>query len=75
MRLFGLASGGAYLAKGALAAATENGGANGTGVHAKRVAIARAFASQLSPETSGLRLSIIDGAGPVADAHPELLVI
>jgi alkylation response protein AidB-like acyl-CoA dehydrogenase len=59
LRLFGLAAGGAYLAKGALASRGEDGAA------ASRVATARFFAENLAPETGALRLSIVEGAEAV----------
>jgi acyl-CoA dehydrogenase len=69
LRLFGLAAGGAYLSKAALASAEDAGAAA-----ALRIAVARAFAERLCPETAALRLTIIDGAEAVADVDPALLV-
>ncbi len=57
LRLFGLAAGGAYLAKGALASL---GDASAAGT--LRIATARFFAERLAPETAALRLAIAEGA-------------
>jgi len=56
LRLFGLAAGGVYLAKGALAAA-RNGG---TGAQA--IAIARFFAETQATAAAGLKETIVTGA-------------
>jgi hypothetical protein len=67
LRLLGLAAGGAYLAKGALASLAEaDPGA------ALRIATARFFAEQLLPETSALRVTISEGAGAILDTEPAL---
>jgi alkylation response protein AidB-like acyl-CoA dehydrogenase len=63
LRLFGLAAGGAYLAKGALASLTE--GRNQSG---QNVAVARFFAERLAPETAALRLTVTEGAEAVLAA-------
>ncbi len=55
LRLFGLTSGGALLAKGALRAAAS-------GENERWVALARFFAENLVDETAGLLSSIVDGA-------------
>jgi acyl-CoA dehydrogenase len=71
LRLFGLASGGAYLAKAALASLADS-----TTASTARIANARFFAEQLLPETSALRLAVIDGAEAVLSAEilsPEAL--
>ena len=57
LRLFGLAAGGIYLAKGALAAARD--GAAGT---AQAIAIARFFAETLATAAPGLKETVIAGA-------------
>ena len=67
-RLFGLASGGAYLAKGALAAARD--GSPGNGEH---IAVARFFAEHCTVEASGLARAIMGGADAIVDAFPEAL--
>ena len=59
LRLFGLAAGGVYLAKGALAAA-RNGAGNGHG--AQPIAVARFFAEALATAAPGLKDSVVDGA-------------
>jgi acyl-CoA dehydrogenase len=58
LRLFGLASGGIYLARGALAAARQGGG-NG---HAQPIAVARFFAENIATAAGGLKDSVIGGA-------------
>lgn len=57
LRLFGLAAGGVYLAKGALAAKRENGAGE-----SDYIALARFFAETQVPVARGLALSITDGA-------------
>ena len=58
LRLFGLAAGGIYLAKGALAAARD-GAANG---QAQPIALARFFAENLATAAPGLKETVIAGA-------------
>jgi acyl-CoA dehydrogenase len=58
LRLFGLASGGIYLARGALAAARD-GGANG---HMQPIAIARFFAENIATAATGLKDTVVGGA-------------
>jgi acyl-CoA dehydrogenase len=67
LRLFGLAAGGAYLAKGALASVAEEEAQS-----ALRIATARFFAEQLAPETAALRMSIVEDAESVLAADPAL---
>jgi hypothetical protein len=67
LRLFGLAAGGAYLAKGALASTAEPGPPA-----VLRIATARFMAEQLLPETAALRMAIIEGADSVLAADPAL---
>jgi alkylation response protein AidB-like acyl-CoA dehydrogenase len=57
LRLFGLAAGGIYLAKGALAAARDGG--NG---QSQAIAIARFFAENLATAAPGLKETVIAGA-------------
>jgi alkylation response protein AidB-like acyl-CoA dehydrogenase len=64
LRLFGIASGGAYLAKGALAAAREGADA--------RVIEARHFAESLMGETSGLKHAVAHAYETVNDAKAVL---
>ncbi len=63
-RLFGLASGGAYLARGALIASRMNNGA-----HKDQIDVARFFADQVLAETSGLAESVTEGAQAVISAE------
>ncbi len=58
-KLFGLASGGAYLAQAALAERME-------GKPAARVAIARFFAENLCTQAEGLELTVTEGAASVS---------
>jgi acyl-CoA dehydrogenase len=69
-RLFGIASGGVYLGKGALAAAR---GANGHGAAADAHIIeARHFAESLMGEADGLKLAVTHGHGTVMQAGTVL---
>jgi acyl-CoA dehydrogenase len=68
LRLFGLAAGGAYLAKGALASAGDS-----DPKATLRIATARFAAEQLLPETAGLRMVIVEGAESVLAADPALM--
>ena len=73
LRLFGLAAGGIYLAKGALAAARE-GGANGQGEGAAQaIAIARFFAENLATAAPGLKETVIAGADATLALTPQAL--
>ncbi len=66
LRLFGLAAGGHYLAKGALAAWDEGG------PHAmESVALARFFAENISVAAPGLAAVVTTGGHAVLDAMPE----
>jgi acyl-CoA dehydrogenase len=67
-RLFGVASGGVYLAKGALAAAR---GANGHGPGA-HIVEARHFAESLMGETDGLKYAVTHGYETVTEADTVL---
>ena len=55
LRLFGLAAGGTYLARGALLAVREGG-------HADKIALARFFAENLMTASGGLKETVIGGA-------------
>jgi acyl-CoA dehydrogenase len=66
LRLFGLASGGVYLARGALAAA-RNGG------QAQPIAIARFFAENIASAAPGLKEIVIGGADSTLMLAPEAL--
>jgi hypothetical protein len=65
LRLFGLAAGGHYLARGALAAMRDGGG--------DRIALARFFAENISTAGPGLATSITSGAESVLALTPEQL--
>jgi acyl-CoA dehydrogenase len=72
LRLFGLAQGGAALAKGALAAnAVAKAGATDP-AHAARVALCRFFAENLVPAARGLEEAVVSGASFVEDAELAL---
>ena len=66
LRLFGLASGGVYLARGALAAA-------GNGGQAQPIAIARFFAENIASAAPGLKETVIGGADSTLMLEPEAL--
>ncbi len=70
LRVFGLAAGGVYLAKGALAALRNGSQADGSQRH---VASARFFAENLATGAPGLADSIIDGAESLFELTPEQL--
>jgi hypothetical protein len=73
LRLFGLAAGGIYLAKGALAAARA-GGANGQGeAAAQAIAIARFFAETLATAAPGLKETVVAGAEATLALTPAAL--
>jgi alkylation response protein AidB-like acyl-CoA dehydrogenase len=61
LRLFGVATGGVYLAKGALAAA------RGAGDAQARIALARHFAEHLAPETAWLKTAVTTGYSTIAE--------
>jgi acyl-CoA dehydrogenase len=61
LRLFGLAAGGVYLAKGALAA-SRNGASSAPAPGAQTIALARFFAETLATAAPGLKASVVDGA-------------
>jgi acyl-CoA dehydrogenase len=70
LRLFGLTAGGAYLARGALAA-TSNGSLTGDSV--TRVALARFFAENLAVAAPGLAQTVTSGADAIFAVEPERL--
>jgi hypothetical protein len=73
LRLFGLAAGGIYLAKGALAAARA-GAANGQGeAAAQAIAIARFFAENLATAAPGLKETVVAGADATLALTPQAL--
>ena len=72
LRLFGLAQGGAALAKGALAANAAVKAGDRDPAHPARVALCRFFAENLVPAARGLEDSVISGAAFVEDAELAL---
>jgi hypothetical protein len=58
LRLFGLAAGGTYLAKGALAAARDSAGDG----QRQAIAVARFFAENLATAAPGLKETVVSGA-------------
>jgi acyl-CoA dehydrogenase len=68
LRLFGLAAGGAYLAKGALASADDAGPQAPL-----RIGVARFAAERLLPETAALRAAIIEGAEAALAVDPTAM--
>jgi acyl-CoA dehydrogenase len=69
LRLFGLAAGGTYLARGALAAA-RNGAADHSG---STIAVARFFAENLATAATGLKDTVVTGADSALALEPEAL--
>ena len=65
LRLFGLASGAVYLAKGALVETPADG-------DAARIAVCRFFAENLLGETSALREAVTEGASSLEQARSAL---
>ena len=72
LRLFGLASGGAFLAKGALALSQKSNGDAAPGDTA-RIALARYVAENHLPETKGLNTIVRSGADVLSDATSDLI--
>ncbi len=71
LRLFGLATSGAWLAKGALAAlGDDNLSAEEKRV---RIALARFMAENLLPETAGLQSTVTEGGEAALALEPDLL--
>jgi hypothetical protein len=66
LRLFGLAAGGVYLARGALAAARDGG-------EAQPIALARFFAENIATAASGLKDTVVGGADSTLMLAPEAL--
>ncbi|HJU32667.1 MAG TPA: acyl-CoA dehydrogenase C-terminal domain-containing protein, partial [Hyphomicrobiaceae bacterium] len=69
LRLFGLAAGGTYLAKGALAAARDAAASGG----AEAIAVARFFAETIATAAPGLKETVIAGADATLALTPEAL--
>jgi acyl-CoA dehydrogenase len=67
LRLFGLAAGGSYLAKGALVAARVGGGHGDRDGDRQAIAVARFFAENLATAAPGLKQAVIAGADAVLD--------
>jgi len=76
LRLFGLAAGGVYLARGALAI-TRNGASGGERQAeadvAQPIAVARFFAETLATAAPGLKDSVVDGAAATLMLAPAAL--
>ena len=68
LRLFGLTTGGVYLAKGALLAARDSGGPG-----RDQIALARFFAETQVPLAGGIATSITDGADSLLAVPVERL--
>ena len=66
LRLFGLAAGGAYLARGALAAARDGG-------QGQPIALARFFAENIATAAGGLKEAVVGGAESTLMPTPETL--
>jgi acyl-CoA dehydrogenase len=70
LRLFGLAAGGHYLARGALVAARDGSMADTSAGH---VALARFFAENLCVQASGLAAAVTQGGDAVFGIEPQKL--
>jgi 3-(methylsulfanyl)propanoyl-CoA dehydrogenase len=70
LRLFGLAAGGIYLARGALAAARDGGQGQSM---AQPIAIARFFAENLATAATGLKDTVVGGAEATLMLAPDAL--
>ncbi len=66
LRLFGLAAGGHYLARGALVASRDGGGMN-------HIALARFFAENLCVQAQGLADTVTGGADSILGVEPDRL--
>ena len=66
LRLFGLAAGGHYLARGALVASRDGGGIN-------HIALARFFAENLCVQAQGLADTVTGGADSILGVEPDRL--
>jgi hypothetical protein len=71
LRLFALATGGAYLAKKALAAMAELRAGSTDPHHGLRVASARFFAAHLATAAAGLEAAITEGAEAIGTAFGD----
>ena len=70
LRVFSLATGGVYLARGAMKAVQDQGSGNGASRH---IATARFFAENLAPVAPGLATSVMEGAEGLFAMSPEQL--
>jgi hypothetical protein len=70
LRLFGLAAGGVYLARGALAAARDSGQGQSM---AQPIAVARFFAENIATAATGLKDTVVGGADSALMLAPEAL--
>jgi alkylation response protein AidB-like acyl-CoA dehydrogenase len=71
LRLFGLAAGGTYLARGALAIARSGGAL--PAADTARIALARYFAENHAVLASGLKASVVAGTASTLALEPEVL--
>jgi hypothetical protein len=69
--LFGLAAGGTYLARGALAIARSGGAL--PAADTARIALARYFAENHAVLASGLKASVVAGTASTLALEPEVL--
>ena len=73
LRLFGLAAGGIYLARGALAVVRDAGAASGVSGPDPRVALARFFAENHAVTAGSLKDTIVTGGDSTLLLEPEAL--
>jgi acyl-CoA dehydrogenase len=71
LRLFGLASGGAFLAESALAARAALQAGDGDPAHGRRIRDFRFFAENTAVAAGGLEQAVVDGAAAVNGAFAE----
>ncbi len=72
LRLFGLAAGGVYLARGALAVVRDGSGTSQS-LASTRIALARYFAENITTAAPGLRDAIMTGSDSTLYLEPEAL--
>ena len=73
LRLFGLAAGGALLAKGALAALGQERAGAGDPIHRAHIVTARFYAENLATGAAGLARTVIEGGGAIREARNALI--
>jgi acyl-CoA dehydrogenase len=73
LRLFGLAAGGALLAKGALAALGQERAGAGDPIHRAHIVTARFYAENLATGAAGLARAVIEGGGAIREARDALI--